>query len=131
MKVWAKLSLRKKNSTQIVINLSQKKVICIRGIQKIRSPFLPYFDHLPTSGWHVYYIGLLSNVDIWRSTYLPPLVNIVFECPLMLIFPSQRGLMIRTFTLWDNLSINIWPYSRNLSSMEYSTLTNLIHLYVL
>ena len=44
--------------------------------------FLPNFDHLPTSGWHVYQIGLLSKVDIQRTTYPPPLVNVVFECPL-------------------------------------------------
>ena len=44
--------------------------------------FCPYFDHLPTSSWHFYLIGLLSKVDIWRTTYHPPLVNIVFVCPL-------------------------------------------------
>ena len=44
--------------------------------------FCPYFDHLPTSTWHFYLIGLLSKVDIWRATYLPPLVNIVIVRPL-------------------------------------------------
>ena len=37
--------------------------------------FLPNFDHLPTCGLHFYYIGLLSNVDIWKTTYLTRLVN--------------------------------------------------------
>ena len=41
--------------------------------------FSLYFDHLPTSGWHFYYIGFFSNVDILRTTYLPRLVNVVFE----------------------------------------------------
>ena len=47
--------------------------------------FLPYFDHLPTSGWHFYLISLLSKVDIWRTTYLPRLVNVVFGWPLIAI----------------------------------------------
>ena len=39
--------------------------------------FWPFFDHLPTSGWQVYLIGLISEVDIWGTTYLPPFVNVV------------------------------------------------------
>ena len=36
----------------------------------------------PTSSWHVYYyIDLYSSIDIWRTTYLPRIVNVVFKCP--------------------------------------------------
>ena len=40
--------------------------------------FLPNFDHLPTSGWHSYYVSLLSNSYILITTYLLPFLNIVF-----------------------------------------------------
>ena len=47
---------------------------------------------LPTSCWHFYLICLLRNVDIWRTTYLPPFVNIVFGCPLTwMIFKVKSG----------------------------------------
>ena len=42
---------------------------------------MPYYDHLSTSSWHIYYKGLLSNVDICQTTYPPRLVNVVFEHP--------------------------------------------------
>ena len=58
--------------------------------------FCPYFDHLPTSGWHICLISLLSKVDIWRSTYLPPFVNIVFGCPLTLVFGLTMELDFRS-----------------------------------
>ena len=60
---------------------------CLGAFKNYIDHFVPYFDYLPTSGWHFYQIALLSNVDIWRTTYLPRLVNVVFGWPLRLIAP--------------------------------------------
>ena len=61
---------------------------------------------LTTSSWHFYLIGLLSKVDIWRATYLPPLVNIVFVRPLtwtvldMMILELLKTLTGHKFLIW-------------------------------
>ena len=68
------------------INVGQHFALnLLGGIQKLRWPFFcPILTTYlgPTSGWHVYQIGLLVNIDIWRTTYLPPHVSIAFERPL-------------------------------------------------
>ena len=79
--------------------------------------FPPYLDHLPTSGWHFYWIGLLSKVDILRTTYLPPFVNVVFGCPLFYFAHhgcNSQGYWFTSWHLWIVLSIAegfapVWP----------------------
>ena len=41
-----------------------------------------YFEHLPKYLWLTLLLGQLGNSHIWRTTYLPPFVNIVIESPL-------------------------------------------------
>ena len=58
--------------------------------------FLAFFDHLLTLGWHLQRNSFtvisenLHTVDISCTTYLPYLVNIVYERPLVLLQNNEH-----------------------------------------
>ena len=51
------------------------------GVHKLRLQDLAFFDHLPPSIYIFYGIKVYKN-SIFLTTYPPPLVNVVCECPL-------------------------------------------------
>ena len=56
-------------------------------VHKLRLQNLAFFDHLPPSVY-IFYGMKVYKKSIFLTTYPPPLVNVVWERPLMLIIKS-------------------------------------------
>ena len=86
---------------------------------------LASFDHLPTPGWHLWRNSFafiresLHTVDIFSTKYLPRLVYVVCECPLVCYLNLWKKLDISNY---PSFLKNIPPYVFAVNYIDYINL---------